>query len=101
MGKDPLIKFNLNAARVAFEMITKLDLHSVSLDEIKEHLTPIICGYKVDAPRISAGLNLYSGLLGSKPVDINEIGYRPADIISNSSSTVNKIKSNDFIKLHL
>lgn len=81
MAGPPPFKLDLSAARSAIAAVRSLDLRSVSIEEIKDLLTPVFRGYRVSAPRFVPGVRLFRVRSCQKPTNIRELSYPPAQVV--------------------
>lgn len=74
--------FNLEieGARARIAAIRRIDLQTVSIEEIKEALIPVFRGYAVTAPRFEPGLEVFRARLMGKPQALHELHHPPVGI---------------------
>jgi hypothetical protein len=74
------IKLEIDAARAAIARIRGLNLERTSIDELKEDLNPVFCGYIQTTPRFPPGLELFRAVqLLNKPVHVSGLLYPPPE----------------------
>lgn len=80
MSIPPHLKLDIHASRAAIASIRQFDLEEVSIDEIKDALTPVFRGYVVSAPRFAPALEIFRARLMAKPQNVHELLYPPVGV---------------------
>lgn len=66
--------------RKAIDGLRKMDLRSVEIDYIKDHISCVLKGYICSSPILHKGLELYRGIKwNEKPVNVSQVNHPPAD----------------------
>ncbi len=66
--------------RKAIDDLRKMDLRSVEIDYLKDHISCVLKGYICSSPILHKGLELYRGIKwNEKPVNVSQVSLPPAD----------------------
>jgi hypothetical protein len=68
--------------------IQHIDLAEISIEEIKEIIRPLFTGYTLDTPNLSAGIDLFRGVMYTdKPDNISFLSYPPKELAKENRSS--------------
>ncbi|MPZ08952.1 MAG: hypothetical protein GEU89_01925 [Kiloniellaceae bacterium] len=74
-------ELNPHEIQKAIRRLEKLRHEPAEIPDFESALTPLLCGYTVDAPRFAAGMYLYRGRKCAKPASIRDLTYPPAECV--------------------
>lgn len=76
-----MIKHNpIEEIRKAIDDLRKMDLRSVEIDYLKDHISCLFKGYICSTPILQKGLELYRGIKwNEKPANVSQVNHPPAD----------------------
>ncbi|MBD1567611.1 hypothetical protein [Vibrio sp. S12_S33] len=75
------VKLNSRNIRDAISRLEKMELSKISKEDLRKVLDRLMSGYKVEAPRYEAGLDIFRARICEKPGTIGECSYPPAQYV--------------------
>lgn len=76
------LHLNPRDVQSAIRKLEVLDPKGASIADFESHLTPLLRGYKVVAPMIPAGLDIYRARKCEKPIRLADLSYPPAETVT-------------------